>query len=323
MLSIEVRIMLVCIMVSFILTLLGGMLILPTLKSLKAGQSIRELGPDSHKAKAGTPTMGGIILIISISLVCFFITKDPKAMYTMIGTVLFGLIGFLDDFIKVVMKRNLGLRAWQKIVGLLLGAGIMLYLYSAMIGWDTTLLIPFGQEYYDFGIFFIPFTVLVILFGVNAVNLTDGLDGLVTGVSIPVAMFFAGVGLVFSDKGIIVAAAALLGALLGFLRYNAHPAEVFMGDTGSFAIGGAIISLGIASKLQLFLVIAGLIYMIEALSVVIQVAYFKYSGGKRIFKMTPIHHHFELSGWKETKVTAVFGIISYIVCVVALMGLSK
>ncbi len=206
---------------------------------------------------------------------------------------------------------------------MVLASAIILFLFNTMIGWDTRLLVPFAEQYVDFGIFFIPFTLLAIIFGVNAVNLTDGLDGLVTGVSIPVAIFFAAAGLLLGEKGIVVSAAALLGALLGFLRYNCHPAEVFMGDTGSFAIGGAILSLAIASKLQLFLLIAGLIYVIEALSVVIQVTYFKATKGKRIFKMTPIHHHFELSGWKETKVTAVFGIISYIVCVVALMGFNR
>ena len=323
MLSIDVKILLVCILVGFMLSILSGMLIIPSLKSLKAGQSIRELGPESHKTKAGTPTMGGIIIIISVSIVCFFITKDPKAVFVMLGMLLFGLLGFVDDFIKVIMKRNLGLKAWQKIVGQIIVTAFILYLYNLLIGWDTKLLVPFAEQYIDLGIYFIPFTTFVIIGGVNAVNLTDGLDGLVTGVSIPVAMFFAAAGLAFTDKGIIVAAGALLGALLGFLRYNSHPAEVFMGDTGSFAIGGAIISLAIVSKMQLFLVVAGVIYIAEALSVIIQVGYFKYSYGKRLFKMAPIHHHFELSGWKETKVTAVFGILSFIFCVIALMGFNK
>lgn len=323
MLSIDVKILLVCILVGFILSILGGMIVLPTLRSLKAGQSIRELGPESHKSKEGTPTMGGIIIIISMTVVCFFITKDPKTMFVMLVTLLFGLLGFLDDFIKIGLKRNLGLRAWQKIVGQVAAAAITLYLFNTLVGWDTKLLIPFAQSYIDLGIYFIPFTTFVIIGGVNAVNLTDGLDGLVTGVSIPIALFFAVVGLIFTDKGIMVAGAALFGALLGFLRYNSHPAEVFMGDTGSFAIGGAIIAMAIASKMQLFLAIAGIIYIVEALSVIIQVGYFKYSGGQRIFKMAPIHHHFELSGWKETKVTAIFGIFSYFVCVIALMGLNR
>lgn len=323
MLSIEVKILLVCILVGFILALLGGTVIIPSLISLNAGQSIRELGPESHKKKAGTPTMGGIIIIVSVAVVCFFITKNPKTVFVMMGMLMFGLLGFIDDFIKVVMKRNLGLKAWQKIVGQVIAAAALLYLYSILVGWDTKLLIPFGQQYIDLGIFFIPFTLFVIIGGVNAVNLTDGLDGLVTGVSIPIALFFAAAGLVFVDKGIVVAAGALFGALLGFLRYNSHPAEVFMGDTGSFAIGGAIIALAMATKMQLFLIVAGIIYIAEALSVIIQVGYFKYSGGKRFFKMAPLHHHFELSGWKETKVTAVFGIVSYIVCVIALMGLNR
>ena len=323
MLSIEVKILLVCILVGFILALLGGTVIIPSLKSLNAGQSIRELGPESHKMKAGTPTMGGIIIIVAVAVVCFFITKNPKTVFVMLGMLMFGLLGFVDDFIKVVMKRNLGLKAWQKIVGQIIAAAALIYLYSILVGWDTKLLIPFEQQYIDLGIFFIPFTALVIIGGVNAVNLTDGLDGLATGVSIPIALFFAIVGLVIGDKGIVVAAGALFGALLGFLRYNSHPADVFMGDTGSFAIGGAIIALAMATKLQLFLVVAGIVYVAEAVSVIIQVGYFKYTGGKRFFKMAPLHHHYELSGWKETKVTAVFGIVSYMVCVIALMGLSR
>lgn len=323
MLNIDVRVMLICTIVGFFLAILTGQIVLPLLKSLKAGQKVLEECPENHHTKSGTPTMGGIIFIIAAAIVCLFITKDQKAMFVIAAMVLFGLFGFVDDFIKVVMKRNLGLRAYQKIIGLALITAVIFFLYYTMIGWDTKLLVPFTEFYIDLGIWYIPFTTFVIIGATNAVNLTDGLDGLASSVTLPVAAFFAIAGLVMSEKGILIAAAALFGALLGFLKYNSHPAEVFMGDTGSFAIGGAIVALAIASKLQLFLVIVGFIYILEALSVLIQITYFKYSKGKRILKMAPIHHHFEIVGWKETKITAVFAIISTVLVAVALMGFNK
>ncbi len=313
--------MLFCAIVGFLLSILSGQLLLPILKSLKAGQKVLEECPDNHQSKSGTPTMGGIIIIVAVVVTCFAITKDSKAIFVIVSTVLFGLFGFIDDFVKVVMKRNLGLRAYQKIVGLLIINVIILLLYYFTLGWDTKLLIPFIGVYFDLGIWYIPFTTFVIIGATNAVNLTDGLDGLATSVTLPVVAFFAISGLVMGEKGILIAASALFGALLGFLKYNSHPAEVFMGDTGSFAIGGAIVALAIATKLQIFLALVGFVYIIEALSVLIQVSYFKYSKGKRIFRMAPIHHHFEIKGWKETKITAVFAIVSTVLTLVALLGL--
>lgn len=299
------------IVISSIIVLVLGPVIIPLLKRLKVGQSIREEGPKSHMQKSGTPTMGGIMIILGIiigSLTSGFYTKEVWAMIFFI--VGFGLIGFIDDYIKIVLKRNLGLRAYQKILGQLIFA-ILLSIYGAKYSIDgTRLLIPFMNIYIDLGLFYIPFTVFVVLGIVNSVNLTDGLDGLASGITLIVMAALSLITASYSKinydfYGISIVSAAASGACLGFLKYNAHPAKVFMGDVGSLALGGAVASAVVITNLTLLFPIIGGIYLAEVMSVTLQVISFK-TTGKRIFRMSPLHHHFEEGGWKETKVVAVF-----------------
>lgn len=282
---------------------LAGPLMIPWLQKLKIGQSIREEGPQSHLVKAGTPTMGGFIILLGLVVAVILAgLPDMSAAIVLVSIVGFGSIGFYDDYIKVVKKRNLGLRAWQKIVGQLVVASVITFM---AIQSGSDLLVPGTDYYWNMGILFIPFMIIGQIFFTNSVNLTDGLDGLAGGITFIVLLFFSVAAWKYgsSDTGLL--AAGLAGGCLGFLRVNIHPAKVFMGDTGSLALGGAVAGLAVAMKLPLILPIVGFIYCMEALSVILQVASFKLTG-KRIFKMAPIHHHFELSGWKETKVVRVF-----------------
>ena len=314
------NIFILCIIAAFVLTLAIGPFFIPLLTKFKFGQTVRDDGPKSHLIKTGTPTMGGIIILFSAAVVSLFFTKDNSMIVVLVITLLFGLIGFADDYIKIVKKRSLGLRAYQKIIGQLVVSSILIYASLKFLGINTAVLVPFTGVYWDLGILYIPFTIIGTIFTVNSVNLTDGLDGLAAGISIAVLGFFSIIAIITANTGLFVIGGALIGALLGFLKYNSHPAQIFMGDTGSLALGGAIAALSIVTRLPLFILLIGGVFMAEALSVVIQVSYFRISGGKRIFKMAPLHHHFELLGWKETKVVAVFIITSIILCLIGFLA---
>ena len=306
-------------LISFIISVVITKVEIPVLKR-KAGQNIREDGPQSHLSKAGTPSMGGIAIIIAASLTTIGAAVMGKidglgCAIILLVFVGFGLIGFFDDYLKVIKKNNLGLRAYQKFgLQTILSVILAVYLANYTEG-STSVYIPFADIYVNFGIWYIPFVVFVVLAMTNAVNLTDGLDGLASGVTAFISLFFAVAGFTY---GIVTGAyfcSAMRGACLGFLVFNRNPAKVFMGDTGSLALGGGLAAAAILMKLELLLPIVGLLYVIEALSVVLQVGYFKISGGKRIFKMAPIHHHFEKCGFSEVQVVAGFWIFAVLCCV--------
>ncbi|WP_097025802.1 phospho-N-acetylmuramoyl-pentapeptide-transferase [Clostridium peptidivorans] len=309
------------VLVAFIFSIIGGPIFIPILHKLKFGQNIREEGPRSHQKKAGTPTMGGIIFIIASIISMIILVRKPsdEAMFALYAFIAFGCIGFVDDLLKIIHKNNLGLRAYQKMLMLLLvsfGFGF----YAANnpeIG--TSIIIPFVGKAVDLGIFYIPFIIIYFAATTNAVNLTDGLDGLATSVTILVMTFFVIVSFNMGNYTLSVFCAVVSGALLGFLRYNAFPAQVFMGDTGSLALGGALAAVAMILKLPLLVIIVGGVYVMETLSVILQVASFKLTG-KRIFKMSPLHHHFELCGWHETKVVSAFSIATVILCMIAFLS---
>ena len=306
-------------LISFIISVVITKVEIPVLKR-KAGQNIREDGPQSHLSKAGTPSMGGIAIIIAASLTTIGAAVMGKidglgCAIILLVFVGFGLIGFFDDYLKVIKKNNLGLRAYQKFgLQTILSVILAVYLANYTEG-STSVYIPFADIYVNFGIWYIPFVVFVVLAMTNAVNLTDGLDGLASGVTAFISLFFAVAGFTY---GIVTGAyfcSAMCGACLGFLVFNRNPAKVFMGDTGSLALGGGLAAAAILMKLELLLPIVGLLYVIEALSVVLQVGYFKISGGKRTFKMAPIHHHFEKCGFSEVQVVAGFWIFAVLCCI--------
>jgi len=300
-----------------ILSLIFGKILIPILRRLHAGQSIREDGPQSHMVKSGTPTIGGLIFLSS-AIVTTLITGNFKISVFMIlfSTLAFGAVGFIDDYIKVVKKRNLGLRAYQKLFLQILTAVILIiYQYNSK-NMGTDLYIPFLKDYRSIGFLYVPFIIFVIVGTVNSVNLTDGLDGLSTSVTIICLLFFNVVAIKFQRYEIAAFCLALAGALIGFLFFNKYPAKVFMGDTGSLALGGAISAIALLLNVPLILPIAGGIYFIETLSVIIQVVSFK-TRGKRVFLMSPLHHHFEQKGWHEKKVVAVFSIAELILCIIS------
>ena len=300
-----------------ILSLILGKILIPVLKRLHAGQSIREEGPKSHMVKSGTPTIGGLIFLFS-AIITTLLTGNFKVSVFMIlfSTLAFGAVGFIDDYIKVVMKRNLGLRAYQKLFLQILTAVILIiYQYNSK-HMGTDLYIPFLKDYRSIGVFYIPFIIFVIVGTVNSVNLTDGLDGLSTSVTIICLLFFSVVALKFQRYEIAAFSLVLAGALIGFLFFNKYPAKVFMGDTGSLALGGAISAIALLLNVPLILPIAGGIYFIETLSVIIQVVSFK-TRGKRVFLMSPLHHHFEQKGWHEKKIVAVFSLVELILCIIS------
>ena len=320
--------MIVSCVLSFAVTgLLGWKVILPALRRLKAGQEIREVGPKWHSTKAGTPTMGGLMFIIGIAAAILLAGwKDMMAgdwthLYVFVFALVFGAIGFLDDYEKVKKHQNLGLTALQKFLLQLAAAiaFICLMRYEGLLA--PQLYIPF----FDVSValswpLYMVFAAFVVVGTVNAVNITDGLDGLSTSVTIPVALFFISVATWWGYTQLGIFAAALLGGLLAFLLFNAHPAKVFMGDTGSLFLGGAVAGMAFAFDLPLILILVGIVYIIETMSDILQVGYFKLTHGKRIFKMAPIHHHFEMCGWNETKIVAVFTAVSAIFCALALFG---
>jgi len=306
--------------IAIVVSALMGPLMIPFLQRLKVGQSIREEGPQRHYAKAGTPTMGGIIIITAVMASTFIMAgsslESLSAVFVMLA---FGAVGFWDDYIKVVLKRSLGLRAREKLllqllIGLLFGLLLIYYFHRG-----TEIVIPFSGTVIDLGYIYIPFLILVLISASNAVNLTDGLDGLASGVTLFVALAYALVCLMTSHYQLTVFCGALAGACIGFLIFNHYPARVFMGDTGSMALGGAIAAVAAISRSEIFLLIIGGVYVIEALSVIIQVFWFQ-TTGKRVFLMSPLHHHFELKGWPETRIVKVFSIVSLLFVIVGLLG---
>ena len=309
------------VLISFVLSLVLGPVVIPFLRKLKMGQTERVEGVQSHLKKAGTPTMGGVIILASVIITSLFYVKDnPKIIPVLFLTVGFGLIGFLDDYLKVVMKRSDGLYPKQKMGLQIVVTAIFAYYIVKVAKIPLTLLIPFSDgKYLDLGIFAVPLLFVAVIGTVNGTNFTDGLDGLASSVTVLVATFFTVVA-VGTKSGIEPITCAVVGALMGFLLFNVYPASVFMGDTGSLALGGFVIGAAYMMQMPLFVIIVGLIYVVEVLSVMIQVSYFKVTGGKRFFKMAPIHHHFELCGWSETRVVAVFSIATAILCLIALMG---
>jgi phospho-N-acetylmuramoyl-pentapeptide-transferase len=307
--------------IAFLITVIGTPLIIPVLKRIKAGQSIREDGPQSHMVKSGTPTMGGLAIIGAILITCLSSGRTTVDMLVILGAFLaFGALGFLDDFVKVSMRRNLGLTAKQKLVLQILIAVILAFYQSNTSVMGTKIAIPFFNVNVDFGVWYVPFIAFVVVAMVNSVNLTDGLDGLASGVTMIVALFFGIVGSLYGSPTAALFCAALAGACFGFLMFNKHPAKVFMGDTGSLALGGGIAAAAIIMNSVLLLPFVGGVYLAEALSVILQVASYK-TRKKRIFKMAPLHHHFELSGWKETKVVAVFWAATLVLCMISLSAI--
>ncbi len=310
------------VLISFALSVIMGPVVIPILRKLKLQQTEREDGVESHLAKANTPTMGGVIILASIVITSLLYIKDyPMIIPILFLTLGFGLIGFLDDYLKVVMKRSDGLYPKQKMALQILVTAVFAYYLVRYTDVELTWLIPFVDgKALDLGILTIPLMFVVIIGTVNGVNFTDGLDGLASSVTVLVATFFTVVA-IGTKSGIEPITCAVVGALLGFLLFNVYPASVFKGDTGSLALGGFVAATAYVLQMPLFIVIVGMIYLVEVLSVMIQVLYFKKTGGKRIFKMAPIHHHFELSGWSETKVVAVFSVVTAILCLIALMAM--
>ncbi|QUW21796.1 phospho-N-acetylmuramoyl-pentapeptide-transferase [Sporosarcina sp. Marseille-Q4063] len=308
--------------VAFTISILSGFLIIPALRRMKFGQSIREEGPKAHQKKAGTPTMGGLIFLTSIILSTLILSYINDVLTTQTIVLLlilvgFGLIGFLDDFIIVVLKRNLGLTSLQKLIGQILVAIIAFFLLR-MGPFETTVNIPFTAIDIDLGIMYIAFLIFWLVGFSNAVNITDGLDGLVAGCS---AISFAAFGVLalhYGQEDIATFTFVVTGAMLGFLLFNSKPARVFMGDTGSLALGGALAMISILIKQEVLLLLVGIVYVVETLSVIIQVISFKLTG-KRVFKMSPIHHHFELSGWSEWKIVLVFWGIAALAAIVPVL----
>ncbi len=310
---------------ALILSLALGMFVIPMLRRLKFGQEIREEGPAWHASKSGTPTMGGIIFIVSIIVALIITGLWQKLAGIQTGdltdlvivallALAFGAIGFIDDYIKVVKKRNLGLTAAQKF-GLQFVVALVFATFVAVFGNVGTVIdLPFTDKELDLSWFYIPFTIFVMLATVNSVNLTDGLDGLATTITIVVALFYLVVSIQVSNSVTALFAAALTGGLAGFLVYNWKPAKVFMGDTGSLFLGGAVCGLAIMLHRPITLLIVGLVYVIETLSVIMQVTSYKLTG-KRIFKMSPIHHHFEMCGWGEVKIVCVFSLVTLLLCI--------
>ena len=313
-------------LVSAALTAAIGYFLLPILRALKAGQSIREVGPTWHNYKSGTPMMGGLMFIIS-SIVCVLIglisMTDYTVIYTLALALCFGAVGFLDDFFKMKYKRNMGLTSLQKAMLQMAVSALYLYLLYTQGVMSCNLYIPFvNVTVVIHPLVYIFFAMFVMVGCVNAVNITDGVDGLCGSVTIPVMVFFATAAIMRQKLDLALLPACLVGGLAAYLFYNWHPAKVFMGDTGSLFLGGVVCGLAFALDMPLVLILVGLIYMLETLSVILQVGYFKLTHGKRIFKMAPIHHHFEMGGWKEEKIVLIFTAITAVMCIIAWFGIA-
>lgn len=306
-------------LISFSVSALLGPVVIPFLRKLKAMQTVREEGPVTHRRKNGTPTMGGILFLAGVFVSCrLFAGQYPKIIPVVFLTLGFGLVGLLDDYIKVILHRSMGLTALQKFSAQLLVTGIFAYYLTHYAQTELLMKIPFlPGRLLDIGVWSIPLLFLVVIGTVNGTNFTDGLDGLAGSVTVLVAVFFS-VAAIGTKSGIEPATCAVAGGLLGFLLFNVYPASVFMGDTGSLALGGFVAGTAYALQMPLFIPIVGFVYLAEVLSVMLQVVYFKLTGGKRLFKMAPLHHHFELCGWSETKVVAVFSIVTALLCLIGL-----
>ncbi len=306
--------------IAFAISVLLGPVIIPWLRNLKMGQTERVEGVQSHLKKAGTPTMGGIIFLAAVLVTSLFFVKDyPKIVPVLVLTIGFGIIGFLDDYLKVVLRRSDGLLPWQKMLLQIVVTGIFTVYLLKFTDVDLAIRIPFGGMV-NIGWLAIPLLFFAVIGTVNGTNFTDGLDGLASTVTLVVAVFFT-IASMMLNAGLEPVTAAFAGGLMGFLVYNCFPAKIFMGDTGSLALGGFVAGTAYMMNMPLFIVIVGLIYLIEVLSVMMQVSYFKMTHGKRIFKMAPIHHHFELCGWSETRVVTVFAIITALLCLLGLLAL--
>ena len=310
------------VLISFAISVVLGPVIIPFLRRLKMGQTERTEGVQSHLKKAGTPTMGGVIFLIATAITALFYVGDyPKIIPVLFLTLGFGIIGFLDDYLKVVLKRSDGLLPWQKFLLQVVLTAIFVFYIVKYTDISLTMRIPFWSGHFlNLGWLAVPVLFFAVIGTVNGVNFTDGLDGLASSVTLIVAVFFTVVS-IGMNSGIEPITCAVVGGLMGFLLFNVYPAKVFMGDTGSLALGGFVAGTAYVMQMPLFILIVGLIYLIEVLSVIIQVTYFKATHGKRIFKMAPIHHHFELCGWSETRVVAVFSVITAVMCMVALLAL--
>lgn len=309
------------VLMAFVISVILGPIIIPYLRKLKMGQTEREDGVKSHLKKAGTPTMGGIIFLLSTVVTSLIYVKDyPKIIPVLFLTLGFGLIGFLDDYLKVVLRRSDGLMPGQKMLCQLVVTGVFAFYLMKFTDVPMTIKVPFLQGYeLNPGILAVPLLFFVVIGTVNGVNFTDGLDGLASSVTIMVATFFSVIA-IGTKSGVEPITCAVVGALMGFLLFNVYPAKIFMGDTGSLALGGFVAGTAYMLQMPLFLLIIGLVYVVEVLSVMIQVTYFKATHGKRFFKMAPIHHHFELCGWSETRVVAVFSIVTAILCLIGLLA---
>lgn len=314
-------------LISFVVSVVCGIIVIPILRRLKVGQIERDDGLQSHLKKQGTPTMGGIIMILVMLIMSVFLffkyrTTDPEIIHKLIPlvfvTIGFGLVGFVDDFKKLILKNTKGLKPMYKMFGLLIISVIYTLYLVKILNLGTETYIPIVKTYINFPIWlYIPFAIFVLLGTTNAVNLTDGIDGLSTSVTTIILTCLVSISIIMGVTEITLVGTVLIGACLGFLLFNIHPAKVFMGDTGSLLLGGAISGIALYLKMPLILIVIALIPVIETLSVIIQVLYFKKTG-KRVFKMAPIHHHFELCGWKEGKVVSVFSIITLILCVIGI-----
>jgi phospho-N-acetylmuramoyl-pentapeptide-transferase len=315
------RVLIISAVIAFAVTVLAGFALIPLLRRLKFGQTILEIGPNWHKSKQGTPTMGGFMFMFGISVAVIIMGWQSMIdgiyahLFILGFSWLFGAIGFVDDYFKVVNKRNLGLSALQKLMlqGSVSAAFLALMRYHGFLTSDVY--VPFLENPIKLEwVVYLIFCILLVAGMVNAVNLTDGVDGLCAGITLPVAAFFSIIALMWARHEVSITAAALFGAMMGFLIFNFHPAKVFMGDTGSLFLGGMICGLAFAADAPLLLIPVGAVYIIEMFSVILQVAYFKITKGKRLFKMSPIHHHFEKSGWSEVKIFTVFTLITAAVC---------
>lgn len=315
------RSLIVVILLGFLFSALLGPVLIPILIKIKAGQSIRQDGPKSHQIKQGTPTMGGFIFILAAVTATMMVSgMDESLLVAFFGFLSFAAIGLIDDYIKVVLKRPLGLRAYQKIIMQVAAAAGLLILAQQSNLLPKEIYIPYGRVMVDFGWWMLPFLILVIVGTANSVNLTDGLDGLAAGTMVIVSGFFSLICWHLGLTSLAWFSGALSGACLGFLVFNIYPARVFMGDTGSLALGGALSAIGIISNMTLLIPIVGGIFVAETLSVILQVAGYKLTG-KRLFKMSPLHHHFELSGWSETRVVTIFWGITLVMCLVGILGI--
>ena len=316
------KITVLCIMLSFTVSALAGPVVIPALRRFKIGQTVREEGPQAHLKKAGTPTMGGVLILFSIVLTSAFFLEDyPRIAPVLFLTVGFGLIGLLDDYIKVACRRSMGLSPMQKLLAQLLVTGLFAGYLRLFTDVSLAMRIPWMSGCcLDLGAWNLPFLFVVVLGTANGANFTDGLDGLAGSVTVMISVFFT-VAAIACKSGIEPVTCAVTGALLGFLLFNVHPAAVFMGDTGSLALGGFVAACSYMLQMPLYIVLVGAVYLAEVLSVILQVAFFKLTGGKRLFRMAPLHHHFELCGWSETRITTLFTIITALMCLLALTGM--